>query len=99
MFSIKAKLLYELPQYMGYTIYVFKNLEPFSWENEYVMVLKFPNWQGYLPEEDDEGYLEFKSSTANESTWWDGSEKHTYKYSNFIFYKFVKDCQNLKIKL
>ena len=88
-----AKLIAISKQVIPYYEYLFENLEPTSWKDEYVWTLRFPNWQEDELKEGDIGFLEFKDSIAQQSTWWDGKEKQSYKYTNIIFLKFIKDTE------
>ena len=74
---------------MGYITYVFENLEYQDWRVQYIMCVRFPNWNQKYFEEGDEGYLTVRYVQEGVDKWYDGTELIPYKYTNIIFLKFI----------
>ena len=55
--TIYAKFVAESVDFMGYTSYVFENLESTCWDNKYIMCVRFPNWNQASFNIGDTGYL------------------------------------------
>lgn len=90
--AVKAKLIASNEDVNGYTTYVFKNLEPIDWLNEYIMCVKYPNWEGKLPEKNIVGYLQYTYIYAGTSYYnrlLDKEDK--YQFSHIRFDKFVPE--------
>lgn len=79
---------------MGYTTYVFKNLDSVSAFDKYIMTTRWPNWQHRNIDIGEIGYLTYKEVIAGQDTWWDGSQFIPYNYTNIVFIKFVKEKDN-----
>lgn len=79
---------------MGYTTYVFKNLDSVSPFDKYIMTTRWPNWQHRNIDIGEIGYLTYKEVIAGQDTWWDGSQFIPYNYTNIVFIKFVKEKDN-----
>lgn len=98
MLTIKAQLEAKEND-LGYTIYVFKNLEnnpPFG--HKYIMCVRPPNWDAKEIELNDKGFLTYKEVIGGVDTWYDvyTRELIPYKYTNIYFIKFVKEQDNYK---
>ena len=84
-----AKFVAESIDIMDYTTYVFENLEPTSWDNHYIMCVRFPNWNQPPFVLGDIGYLNVRSVEAGKDKWFDGKDFNSYRYTNMIFMKFI----------
>lgn len=56
------------------------------------MTVVFPNWEGYIPNLDDEGFLTYDSVNGGSDEYYDRYEESfkKYNFTNLIFKKFVK---------
>lgn len=90
---IKAKLLESRPDFGGYQVYVFENLDSIKWHERYVMTVRYPNWQTANLRKGDIGFLNFKVVHAGDK-WWDknANQFNYYKQSNIVFQDFVRDA-------
>lgn len=93
--TLKVKLLAFNIDIDQYTTYVFENLESTSLDNKYIMCVKFPNWNQSKIELHDIGYLNVRYVQEGISKWYDGEKMNTYKYTNVIFLKFIKEPEKL----
>ena len=84
-----AKFLAESVDYMGYITYVFENLDHTSWDDHYIMCVRFPNWNQAAFNIDDIGFLNIRNVEAGVDKWFDGTDFNSYRYTNTIFMKFV----------
>ena len=93
MHIIRAELLTFREEWGGYIIYVFRNLESTDWKTQYIMTVRFPNWNCPLLQIGDKGFLRYKEVEAGKSTWWDNNTQTNipYKYDNVIFEDFIHD--------
>ena len=91
MITINAQLIASEKDLMGYETYVFKNLESAPFGHNYVMCVRFPNWDHKKLEIGDTGYLTYREVVAGIDYWYDpiSGDKIPYNYSNLIFIKFV----------
>lgn len=76
---------------LGYTTYVFENLENASFGHKYCMITRWPNWQCRNVDIGEIGYVTYQEVIAGQDTWWDGSKNVPFNYSNLIFIKFIKE--------
>ena len=84
---IKCQLLAQEND-LGYTTYVFENLEPNpTFGYRYIMVTRFPNWDHRELELGEIGFLHYESVVAGVDKYWDGSKLVPYNYTNNIFMK------------
>ena len=90
MQTIYAKLLAMENDYCGYITYVFQNLNPSDLDYQYIMCVRFPNWQHRSININDEGYLTIRYVQEGVDTWFDGKNNVYYKYTNVIFIKFIE---------
>ena len=91
--TIHCKLLAKEVDLMDYQTLVFKNLDEAPFGCEYCMVTVWPNWESYIPEIGDKGFLTYNSVTAGVDTYFnrDTSSIMKYNFSNLVFEKFVKE--------
>ena len=96
--TIHCKLLVKEADIMSYQTLVFRNLDKAPFGCEYCMVTVWPNWESYIPEVGDIGYLTYDSVTAGVDTYYDRSIDSIVKYNftNLVFNKFVKEQDNSK---
>ena len=89
--TYKAKFLAESKDIMGYTSYVFENLEYSNADNHYIMCVRFPNWSQASFMIGDVGYLNVRYVEEGKDKWYDGKEFIAYRYTNVIFMKFINE--------
>ena len=96
--TIHCKLLAKEADLMNYQTLVFKNLDKAPFGCEYCMVTVWPNWESYIPEIGDIGYLTYDSVTGGVDTYYDRTLDTIVKYNftNLVFNKFVKEVDNSK---
>lgn len=96
--TIHCKLLVKEADLMNYQTLVFKNLDKAPFGCEYCMVTVWPNWESYIPEVGDIGYLTYDSVTGGVDTYYDRTLDTIVKYNftNLVFNKFVKEIDNSK---
>lgn len=87
--TYKAKFLAESRDIMGYTSYVFENLEYSNVDNHYIMCVRFPNWNQASFIIGDVGYLNVRYVEEGKDKWFDGKDFNFYRYTNVIFMKFI----------
>jgi hypothetical protein len=96
--TIHCKLLAKEADLMNYQTLVFKNLDKAPFGCEYCMVTVWPNWESYIPEIGDIGYLTYDSVTGGVDTYYDRTLDTIVKYNftNLVFNKFVREIDNSK---
>ena len=96
--TIHCELLVKEADIMNYQTLVFRNLDKAPFGCEYCMVTVWPNWESYIPEIGDIGYLTYDSVIAGVDTYYDRSIDSIVKYNftNLVFNKFVKEQDNSK---
>ena len=96
--TIHCKLIAKEVDLMDYQTLVFKNLDEAPFGCEYCMVTVWPNWESYIPEIGDIGYLTYDSVTGGVDTYYDRTLDTIVKYNftNLVFNKFVKEQDNSK---
>ena len=87
--TYRVKFLAENVDSMGYHSYVFENLDYDSWDNHYIMCVRFPNWEQNAFNIGDIGYLNVRYVEAGIDKWYDGEDFIFYRYTNVIFMKFI----------
>lgn len=87
--TYKAKFLAESRDIMGYTSYVFENLEYSNVDDHYIMCVRFPNWNQASFMIGDVGYLNVRYVEEGKDKWFDGKDFNFYRYTNVIFMKFI----------
>lgn len=95
--TIRAKLLAEHTDFMGYINYVFENLEAQEPDFKYIMCVRFPNWDQSLMSIGDIGYLNIRYVEEGVDKWFDGKDFIPYKYTNIIFIKFIEEKPKVNI--
>lgn len=72
-----------------YSTLVVENLK----NNEYLILTIFPNWQGFIPEVGDIGYLEFEFVISGITKYYDHflNKTEVYKNTQLVFKQFVKE--------
>lgn len=96
MITLHAKLLEAVCDIEGYITYVFEILDQQRQnltESDYLMCVRYPNWEQSPINKGDQGYLNVKEVHAGIDQWYDGSKMIYYKYDDIIFYKFIKETQ------
>ena len=96
MITIFSKLLAKLDEGLGYTTYVFQNLEESGWDRKYCMVTRCPNWDHRVINIGEEGYLTYEDHIAGDSKWFDGQNFQFYRYTMSQFMKFIAKPTELK---
>lgn len=86
-----ARLITSSCDGMGYTTYVFENLEYRDYDYKYIMCVRFPNWNQNPFKNDDVGFLTVRYVRAGIDKWFDGEEFIPYKYTNIVFLKFIEE--------
>lgn len=88
--TFRGKLVARKVDWMGYTTYVFENMEPLEPALKYIMCTQFPNWnQGFI-EDGDEGFVTVRYVNAGIDTWFDGTQYVPYRNTDVHFIKFLK---------
>ena len=94
MLTVYSQLVACESDALGYITYVFKCLEPNpGFGHNYIMVTRFPNWESYIPNVGEKGFLTYNSVTAGEDTYYNRETDSIMKYnfSNLVFEKFVRE--------
>ena len=96
MITIRCKVLTKEKDICGYSTIVFKNLDEAPFGHKYIMTVVFPNWQSYIPEIGESGFLTYNEVIAGKNTWFDRETgmQVPYNYTNIIFIKFVKEVDS-----
>lgn len=84
-----VKLLAESNDLCGYTNYVFYNIDHTNYENEYIMCVRFPNWNQPHFDIGEEGFVTCRYVNEGVDKWFDGKNFISYKYTNIVFLKFI----------
>ncbi len=84
-----VKLVAEYPESCGYINYVFENLEFTNYNYQYIMCVRFPNWDQTNFNLEDEGFVTVRYVNEGKDKWFDGKNFIYYKYTNIIFLKFI----------
>lgn len=87
--TFRGKLEASYSDGMGYTNYVFRDLEFRDIDYQYIMCVRFPNWDQAAFSIGDEGFVTIRYVKEGEDKWFDGQNFNTYKYTNIIFMKFI----------
>jgi len=88
--TIHAKLIAKQEDSMGYTNYVFRDVDNVE-ERIYISCTRLPNWNCSNIELGDVGYLTTREVKAGEDTWYDGENNNPYKYNAVYFHLFIDD--------
>lgn len=95
--TYRAKLVAKITDGLGYTSYVFENLEYTDEDYKYFMCVRFPNWNQGSINLEDIGYVTVKYVKGGIDKWYDGREFITYKYTNIIFLSFIQEKKKVTI--
>lgn len=76
---------------MGYTTYVFENLEYIDIDCKYLMCVKFPNWNQGSIKLGDLGYVSLRYVEEGIDKWYDGTDFIPYRFTDLIFLKFIHE--------
>jgi hypothetical protein len=79
----------------NYITYVFENLNPQDYDSQYLMCVQFPNWNQSEIKKGDIGYVNVRYVREGISQWYDGEKMNTYKYTNLVFLKFIKEQEQV----
>ena len=82
---------------MGYTNYVFEDLEFTDYDYKYIMCVRFPNWNQTSFDYGDIGYVTVRYIREGIDTWYDGKEFIPYKYTNLVFLKFIHEKPEISV--
>jgi hypothetical protein len=82
---------------MGYTNYVFEDLEFTDYDYKYIMCVRFPNWNQTSFDYGDIGYVTVSYVREGIDTWYDGKEFIPYKYTNLVFLKFIHEKPEISV--
>ncbi len=100
MLTIHAKLLEAVCDIEGYITYVFQILDQertYLVSTDYLMCVRYPNWDHADIKKGDQGYLEVKEVVAGQDQWFDGVSMNYYRYDDVIFIKFIKETPRTDI--
>jgi hypothetical protein len=100
MITIHAKLLEAVCDIEGYITYVFQILDQertYLVSSDYLMCVRYPNWEQSEIKKGDQGYLKVKEVAAGKDQWFDGHEMIYYRNDDIIFYKFIKETEQTDI--
>lgn len=93
--TLHVKLIAGSRDLGDYTTYVFENLDSKTYEDQYIMCVKFPNWNQAEINIGDVGFVHVRYVKEGISQWYDGEKMNVYKYTNIVFLKFVKEPEKL----
>ena len=96
--TLHVKFVAECTDGMGYTNYVFEDLEYQDNDYKYVMCVRFPNWNQATFKLDDEGYVTVRYVREGIDKWYDKDTKEfqVYNNDNIIFLKFIPEKPEVK---
>lgn len=83
---------------LGYSYYVFENLDWIKRDYKYITLVRFPNWDCPELKEEDTGFVVMKIVSAGKDTWYDNKLDTFFKYhcSQNIFLNFIFDKPQLE---
>lgn len=87
--TYRAKFLAKDTDIMGYSSYVFENLDFTEPSNKYIMCVRFPNWNQAPFTFGDVGFLTVRYVEEGKDEWYNGKDFTKYRYTNLIFMKFI----------
>lgn len=94
-----AKLVAKITDGLGYTSYVFENLEYTDEDYKYFMCVRFPNWDSPIIDLENVGYVTIKYVREGIDKWFDGTDFKNYNYTNIIFLKFIPEKEKTNINM
>lgn len=85
-----CKLVAQETDSLGYTTYVFENLEEpaIKW-SKYIFCIRYPNWDQKKLRIGDVGFVHCEEIRAGVDKWYDGTKMVPYNYNTVQFIKFV----------
>lgn len=93
--TVLAQLIASDTDSFGYVTYVFKRLDELAKEAQYVMCVRYPNWNHRLINLGEKGFLSFLEVKAGEDKWFNGKDMVPYNYSAIQFLKFINMPETL----
>lgn len=87
--TILAQLVASSSDGLGYITYVFKRLDKSDEETQYVMCVRYPNWNHRNINLGEKGFLSFVEIKAGKDKWFDGKDMIPYNYNTIQFLKFI----------
>ena len=87
--TLKVQFIAESKDSMGYHNYVFEDLNFTNSDYQYLMCVRFPNWNQTAFSIGDVGFVTLKYVREGVDEWFDGSQFIKYKYTNLIFLRFI----------
>lgn len=93
--TVLAQLVASDTDSCGYITYVFKRLDELNKDSQYIMCVRYPNWEHKRINLGEKGYLSILEVKAGKDTWFDGKEMIPYKYNAIQFLKFISMPENL----
>lgn len=94
-----VKFLASCTDGLGYINYVFEDLNFKDYDYQYLMCVRFPNWEQSTFNIGDVGYVTVKYVREGIDKWYDGTNFNTYKYTNIIFLKFIPEQEKITTEL
>lgn len=91
--TLHVKLVAKQVESLGYTTYVFEDLNQRDPDFRFIMCTEFPNWSGYKPDIGDIGYVNLRYIKAGVDKWFNGQTFIAYNYSNVQFLKFALESK------
>lgn len=76
---------------MGYITYVFEKFNYNNFDDQYIMCVRFPNWNQTAIEIGDIGFVCIKYVQEGVDVWYDGKSFVPYKQTNLVFLKFIHE--------
>lgn len=89
-----AKFLAKNTDMMGYSSYVFENLDSTDCSDKYIMCVRFPNWNQAPFMIGDVGFLSVNYVEEGKDEWFNGQDFVKYRYTSIIFMKFILEKSN-----
>lgn len=81
----------------NYILYIVENLNYNSWDNQYLLCVRYPNWEHRTLKEGETGYLTYTTIKSGEAYLSNitGNIEY-YKHSHIRFDKFIEIKNNLE---
>lgn len=96
--TILAQLVASDTDNLGYITYVFKRLDELTKEAQYIMCVRYPNWNHRRINLGEKGFLSILEVKAGEDKWFNGKDMVPYNYSTVQFLKFINMPESLDNK-
>ena len=96
--TVYCQLVASETDIMGYTTYVFKNLEDAPFGHKYLMITRMPRWEHREWDLGEIGYVTYNEVIAGVDKWYspDTGQMIPYNYTNIYFIKFVRKVDSSK---